>query len=587
MDANVLGLKIVRIKEGYQELLEINGDPSWAKKVWDIRRDLPAGTNTAEGKTVLLLLGTESGTILTIAACIDGRQDDCISAWIFVPSKAEVSAKQLVEIIDETKKELVANQRDDTKLRQLFEKKYPLCDAIRTPIVSSGGQYAFRKYGRGSMYELYELLEKPYQADYRPFKGVFFIDSASGLTCEGTDLTARPLRTSVKIKPVPSVHGFVAFIGATPIDESFFLPEGDEVVVTWKRSGYKSIVKKWTVREGQALPGISEPDYMVLVQYDWFIVKDKDTGESIKHYTVKVNDVVISESYPLPVPEATISLCRVTVKAKGYSEKSEVCDLKSKKICFSLEKEIHSYDFKIELQHDDNKYANLHVETSVKLYGRSPIAGYVRDCQNGDYLYYRPFGKKQVKFALIALLVALFVGMSGGVLLTNAFVKYSKRYSKKPEISAIYEKNGGQSELNAEKGDSKESNTEINQLIAYMDSHEKWNRIEMENFKETQGLWDALNECCFREILNHKYIKELESSKKFKELLEAIRKNVCKPSPKKYNKDGDYDITIEKYIKNLNKANESSQSSDLSSSTTQESWNSSDDGQADNNQDDF
>ncbi len=582
MDANVLGLKIVRIKEGYQELLEINGDPSWAKKIWDIRRDLPAGTNTAEGKTVLLFLGTEFGTILTIAACIDGRQDDCISAWIFVPSKTDVSAKQLVEIIDETKKELVANQRDDTKLRQIFEKKYPLCDAIRTPIVSSGEQYAFRKYGRGSMYELYELLGNPYQADYNPFKGVFFIDSTAGLTCEGADLTARPLRTSVKIKPVPPVHGFVAFIGATPIDESFFLPEGDQVVITWKRSGYKPIVKKWTVREGQSLPGINESDYMVLVKYDWFIVKDKDTGEFIKHYTVKVNDAIISESYPLPVPEATISSCRITVKAKGYSEKREVCDLKSKKICFTLEKEIHSYDFKIELQHDNNKYANLHVETSVKLYGRSPIAGYVRDRQNGDYLYYRPFGKKQVKFALIVLLVVLFVGMFGGVLLTNtnAFIKYSKKYSKKTEISAIHGKNGGSSELNAEKGDSKKSNTDIEKIINYLDSHEKWNRTEMESFKEIQGLWDALNECRFDEILNYKYLKELEGSKKFKELLRAIRK-------KKYNKDGDYDITVEKYIKNLNKANESSQSSDLSSSTTQGIGSTSDGESTNDNQDNY
>ena len=583
MDANVLGLKIVRIKEGYQELLDINGDPSWAKKIWDIRRDLPAGTNTAEGKTVLLLLGAESGTILTIAACIDGRQDDCISAWIFVPSKADVSAKQLVEIIDETKKELVANQRDDTKLRQLFEKKYPLCDAIRTPIVSSGEQYAFRKYGRGSMYQLYELLKNPYQADYNPFKGVFFIDSTAGLTCEGMDLTSRPLRASVKIKPVSPVHGFVAFIGATPIDKSFFLPEGDEVVITWKRSGYKSIVKKWTVREGQSLPGINESDYMVLVKYDWFTVKDKDTGEFIKHYTVKVNDAIISESYPLPVPEATISSCRVIVKASGYSVKSETCDLNSKKICFTLEKEILSYDFKIELLHDDNKYADLHVETRVKLDDRSPIAGYVIDRQNGHYLNYHPFGKKQVKFALIALLVALFVGMLGGVLLTNAFIKYSK----KTEISAICGKNGGPSELNAEKGGSKKSNTDIEKIINYLDSHEKWNRTEMDGFKEIQGLWDALNECRFDEILKHKYLKELEGSKKFKELLRAIRKNVCHQSSKKYNNDGDYDITVEKYIKNLNKAKESSQSSDLSSSTTQGTGGTSDCESTNDNQDNY
>lgn len=40
MDNNKLGLKIVRINQGYTDLFEINGDQVWTKNVWDIRKDL-------------------------------------------------------------------------------------------------------------------------------------------------------------------------------------------------------------------------------------------------------------------------------------------------------------------------------------------------------------------------------------------------------------------------------------------------------------------------------------------------------------------------------------------------------------------
>ena len=201
-----------------------------------------------------------------------------------------------------------------------------------------------------------------------------------------------------------------------------FLPEGDEVTITWKRSGYKPIEKKWIVRNGQQVPGISEPDYKILVPYDIFIVKDQLTGESIKHYRVKVNNSVITEGYQLPVSEAMASNCPVTVEAEGYSPKSKACNLSSERIYFALEKEKISYDFKIELLHDDNRYADLHVETNVKLNGRSPIAGYLRYPRNDSYLYYKPFGKKQKLFAGLALLVALLLGLCGGLYLALRFL---------------------------------------------------------------------------------------------------------------------------------------------------------------------
>lgn len=540
MNERVLGLKIVRIKEGYQDLLEINGDPSWTKKVWDIRRDLPSGTNTEEGKTVLLLSGIDSGSIITIAACIEGRQNDCISAWVFVPTNIEISGKQLVDIIEETKKELVANERNDTKLRQLFERSYSACDATRTSIVSSGEKYAYRKYGRGSGYELYELLNNPDQSDYRPFKGVFLIDNTLGISCEGTELTARTLREFVKVKPVSSIHGFEAFIGNNPIDKPMFLPEGDEVTITWKRSGYKSIEKKWIVRNGQQVPGISEPDYKILVPYDIFIVRDQLTGESIKHHRVKVNNSVITEGYQLPVSEAMASNCPVTVEADGYSPKSKVCNLSSEQLYFTLEKEIISYDFKIELLYDDNRYADLHVETNVKLNGRSPIEGYHRYPHNDSYLYYKPFGKKQKLFAGLTLLVALLLGVCGGLYLASLL---KKPQTQDQGIVTSYGTAGNQPGKDANLNKPENNGSVMSKVTDYLDNHEKWNRNEMERFPEISGLWDDINNRDFERILIHE--EQLKASSKFKELVQAVKDNQNKSFPQAYiTSPNDVDITI-------------------------------------------
>lgn len=540
MNECVLGLKIVRIKEGYQDLLEINGDSSWTKKVRDIRCDLPSGTNTEEGKTVLLLSGINSGSIITIAACIEGRQNDCISAWIFVPANIEIGGKQLVDIIDETKKELIANERNDIKLRQLFERSYSACDATRTSIVNSGEQYAYRKYGRGSGYELYELLNNPDQADYRPFKGVFLIDNTSGITCEGTELTSRALREFVKIKPVAYIHGFKAYIGNTPIEKPIFLPEGDEVTITWKRSGYKSIEKKWVVRDGQPVPGISEPDYKVLVPYDLFFVKDQNTGEPIKHYRVKVNNTIITEGFQLPVSEAVAANCPVTVDADGYAPKSKACNISSDRIYFSLEKEKITYDFKIELLNDDNRYADLHVETNVKLRGRSPIAGYVRDRHNNDYLNYHPFGKKQRLFALLVILTSLLLGLVGGMLLSRTLNKKGDG----PDLSnTTYGTVGTPAKPDATLDAAKDSGGVMSEVVNYLDTHEKWNRNDMSKFREIPELWDAINDRDFERILLHE--EQLKASSRFKELVQAIKENQNKSFPQPYiTSPNDFDITI-------------------------------------------
>lgn len=131
MDNNKLGLKIVRINQGYTELLEINGDRAWTKNVWDIRKDLENIDNLDGSSAVLMLTSIDTGHMLTVASLIEGRITDCISAWIHIPATISVSGKELVELVESAKKEILANERNDEKLRQLFSKEYELAPATK------------------------------------------------------------------------------------------------------------------------------------------------------------------------------------------------------------------------------------------------------------------------------------------------------------------------------------------------------------------------------------------------------------------------------------------------------------------------
>ena len=71
---------------------------------------------------VLMLTSVDTGHILTVASLIEGRITDCISAWIYVPASIIIAGKELVEIVDAVKKEILANERNDERLTQLLSK---------------------------------------------------------------------------------------------------------------------------------------------------------------------------------------------------------------------------------------------------------------------------------------------------------------------------------------------------------------------------------------------------------------------------------------------------------------------------------
>ena len=86
----------------------------------------------------------------------------------------------------------------------------------------------------------------------------------------------------------------------------------------------------------------------------------------------------------------------------------------------------------------------------------------------------------------------------------------------------------------------------VDAAISYIDHNNVWNRTEMEKHKPLKGLWDAMNERRFDNILAYK--KVLGKSAIFKELVAAITKNRHKFFSGNFNTNpNDFDITIKPY----------------------------------------
>ena len=116
---------------------------------------------------------------------------------------------------------------------------------------------------------------------------------------------------------------------------------------------------------------------------------------------------------------------------------------------------------------------------------------------------------------------------------------------QKPEHGVVtsYGTAGNQPGKDANLNKSENNGGVMSKVTDYLDTHEKWNRNEMEKFPEISGLWDAINNRDFNQILIHE--EQLKGSSRFKELVQAVKDNQNKSFPQPYIKSpNDVDITI-------------------------------------------
>lgn len=556
MNNNTLGIKIVRNHSGFTTLFEHNSNPILTNSVEDIRQLLESVNNLEENNVALMISSLDEGFIITMATWISGlRGDECISAWIFIPNHIKISGKEIVSVIDVTKKELLATQRNDAKLLEAFSYTYEVAPAKRYTSRYQGEKIAFRYYGQGTLYSLSDLLNDMGQAYYQKYKRIFLLDKSSNQRCStGDDLSSNKVLSAILIPAPHAVDNFIPYIGKNPFNESIYVNEGDEINVEWKRSGFESITKTIKATKGVECQIPTKNEYMMIVDYDTIQVRDENSKDSISNYNLRINNQDIHVGKNVAINIDMINQSKVDIHADGYEEYNKVYDLRKKHIIY-MKKKKFAYSFVI-LSKDQKE---IHIEYPTKGYlEKCPIKGYkpcdkLNPCKE-NWLEYKPF-TKAIKITLsIIIAVALFIGVGAGWFLADYL--YKKDISDyKDQISTLtYELNNVAKSKPAEQRQEfqRQESPNWEQIAEYLDKHTKWERTVMEKFVGIQGLWDALNQYEWDNILQ--YEEDLRGSKNFEKLVRAIGTNE-KSFNGTYCNEGDTEITISTYIGKLGRVN--------------------------------
>lgn len=354
MKNNKLGLKIVRINEGYADLQGLNAEQSWTQNIWDIRKALGNIENLNASSAVLMLTCIETGHIITVASFIDGRINDCISGWIYIPSTIKIPGKELVDVIETIKKKILTNGSNDEEITKLFSKEYSLEPVKKITIKSSGDKFAYRYYGQGEKYTLSELLDDLFQSYYNNYKGIFLIDHSTQQKClSGDNLSNQKVNSMVLVKAPDKVESFVPYIGGQPFEEDIYAIEGDTINVEWKRPNYRTIIKPIIVRrEGSNILYPQVNEHEVEIPFTAIRVYD-DKGRLINNedYSIQINGKKLVKGGAKVYVNAA-ALSKVSVKVipndlDKYNESVDTFDFSREVRCnVQLEGLSLSYEFR-------------------------------------------------------------------------------------------------------------------------------------------------------------------------------------------------------------------------------------------------
>lgn len=552
MDNNKLGLKIVRINQGYTELLEINGDRAWTKNVWDIRKDLENIDNLDGSSAVLMLTSIDTGHMLTVASLIEGRITDCISAWIHIPATISVSGKELVELVESAKKEILANERNDEKLRQLFSKEYELAPATKMAGGSVGEKCAYRYYGQKAKYTLAELLKDMCQSYYKNYKSIFLLDNSTSLRClSGDNLSDHKVYSMVVIKSPGQVDSFVPYIGEKPFVGQMYAIEGDVINIEWRRDGYMPIHTSSTITPGAKCSLPTPNQYVRLLPYNYIKITD-EWNQRVEDYELYVAKKLVNKGADIPISESMLNNVWVEIYAEGYEPRTGHVNL-MQPVHIKMTKEMYSYEFLLPLKNDEGYYP-IKISGNRKVKS-SPVKGYVTEDgyvtrNDKNYLRFKPFTRKFWITCLICSIIVLLLGVCGGYAL-NDFIggkadnqeisKLTKENADlKSRIKELEKRNYNYAPKGSESNSDEKS---VDAAISYIDHNNVWNRTEMEKHEPLKGLWDAMNERRFDDILAYENV--LGKSAIFQELVASIKANRHKTFSGNFNtKANDYDITI-------------------------------------------
>lgn len=387
------------------------------------------------------------------------------------------------------------------------------------------------------------------QSYYKNYKSIFLLDNSTSLRClSGDNLSDHKVYSMVVIKSPGQVDSFVPYIGEQPFVGQMYAIEGDVINIEWRRDGYMPIHTSSTITPGAKYSLPTPNQYVRLLPYNYIKITD-EWNQRVEDYELCVAKKQVNKGDDIQISESMLNNVWVEIYAEGYEPHSGHVNL-MQPVHIKMTKEMYSYEFLLPLKNDEGYYP-IKISGNRKVKS-SPVKGYVTE--NGyvtrndkNYLRFKPFTRKFWITCLICSIIVLLLGVCGGYAL-NDFIggkadnqevsKLTKENTElKNRIKELEKRNYNYTPKGATNNNEDYS---LDAAVSYLDNNNKWNRTEMEKFDDLKGLWDALNERLFDDII--KYEAKLKQSVTFSEVLQAVKANKHKNFAKPYSND--YDIRI-------------------------------------------
>lgn len=563
MDKNtMLGIYIEYTHEGTHELMSCNSNSSWVKLLGEITELKQIDKPVNQTWSLEVLQKIESGNVIRVI-CPNAGRNDYICASIYVPWNIVISGKELSSIVSSTRDEIISWRKETSKSRlmELFSKKYDVVDFQRKEHIESPSGIAYRYYG--DYYQLHELLENIEQPYYSNYKFVFFVNNKSNILIKtGDDLTKKDLVETVIVTPPGDVDGFAPYMGKTIFNKPLRVAIGESITLSWIRKGYKTISKTTKIIQKDAkltYPQINEHEveipFTAIRVYD-----EKNRILDADNYRLRINGKSLEQGgEKVYVNFASLKNVRIDVTPNDtdrYEASSDTYDFSNGGYFnVQLERVQLTYEFQFPLR--NGRYAPAKFTFRSRL-NSCPFKDYSIDGSDNivtkewgtNYLKFKPQSRKFWITCLICSIIVLLLGVCGGYAL-NDFIggkadnqeisKLTKENADlKSRIKELEKRNYNYAPKGSESNSDEKS---VDAAISYIDHNNVWNRTEMEKHEPLKGLWDAMNERRFDDILAYENV--LGKSAIFQELVASIKANRHKTFSGNFNtKANDYDITI-------------------------------------------
>lgn len=541
----------------------INADGTWERKVSDLRDDLKLldiGVNPRE-RVATFISYDEGGLFITLVTPVEGREEDHVSGWIYIPRILNVPVEKIMAA-HQLVKDSLQYKVSDEELKRFFNGDYQPREIAEVYKASEKGIQKWGYYDLNkSGYSLTEFFERAYQEVFTHYEAIYLhekdtiIGIRDGKRFE--DLTQTKLRKSVLICPPAEAESqrwtkvnAQIFLNGKPFIKKARMKEGVLLRMELRRDGFETICaeeQKLTL-EHDGKPFVfpkKNLKWMRRISTNDFDVRNCNGVQLNNRAIIRIDTHTITREGIL-LSEDIWNKCNATIKCTNYQT------IENKEFKLSMgENKVKMYrepiNYNVTMVNGEKAKMTLESE-HLPEDGSSPLKGYELGSRN--HLRFKSDVWKQRLIGFVVA-IALYLVVAACMALYAWFT--TREFSLKSncpfvEVTEVKKNTTKTSIVSFDEGQNECSTAAID----YLDKKEIWHRDTLEGFEETKGLFDALNTYDYQKLteLNTK----LAVSCNYKNLMDTVI--ICKEfmnmkKGSKYLSSEDSTITWRKYAEKL------------------------------------